>query len=143
MASLAKRPSVAARCVGLGLCAIVAFASGCGSSSGGAASLEGSVTLGGKPIPPEATAFITFSSTANRAMKPVSAKIADGKYQATQVPLGPAIVGFQINQPVGPAKISERTGKEFQEEKNLLPPKYAGGVPLIVEGDATGLDFNL
>lgn len=121
-------------------CAIAA--TGCGSKSGATAHLQGSVTLDGKPLPDDATAFIMFAPDGKGADS-VSVPITKGRYDAVKVPQGPVKVFFDITRPVGPTKKSEHTGQSFRDTANLVPDKYATGIPLKVDGDDPNRDFQL
>ena len=102
--------------------------------------LSGTVTLNGKPVPSDAEAFISFTPVGGEA---VSVPITEGKYESSETPRGMVTVHFHILQKVGPVKVSERTGEEFQEEKNLVPAKYATGIQLEVTDDNTNQNFAL
>ena len=50
---------------------------------------------------------------------------------------------FYISRRVGPIKTSERTGKEYQDTANLVPPDRAAGLSLEVSEDNLKQDFDL
>jgi len=120
--------------------AVAVFATGCGGGGGGA-HLAGTVTINGETIPAEAKAGLSFEPTAEG--EAVSTSIVDGRYDVTGVPLGRVNVKFYASRPVGPVRVSERTGKEYQETQNLVPPDRAAGVTIQVDGDNLQQDFDL
>lgn len=123
------------------VCFFLLIVSGCGKGSAPTAHLGGSVTINGQPVPADAEASLSFEPVAGG--KAVSATIADGRYDAANVPQGPVLVRFYISRRIGPVKISERTGKEFQEVANIVPAQHAAGMQIEVTGDNTSQDFNL
>lgn len=127
----------------LPLCCLIGcllFTTGCSGDAGPTAHLAGTVTLRGKPLPPDAQAGISFQPATGDAVK---VKIVDGKYDSPETPQGKVVVTFHISKPVGPVKTSPRTGKEFQNIVNIVPPKYAVGIPLEVNGDNLEQNFDL
>jgi hypothetical protein len=122
---------------------IAACALGCGGGSGGGAHLQGKVTLDGKDVPADANAHIMFVPEAGKSAATVTAPIADSRYDARNVPLGPVTVHFDITQAVGPMKRSERTGAEYRDVVNLVPAQHATGIPIEVTGDKADQDFQL
>ena len=120
--------------------AVIAAAIGCSGSSS-TAHLAGTVTVGGKPIPAEAKASITFHGSGEG--QTVNVPIVDGKYDSPATPRGDVRVYFSISQEVGPVKKSERTGTDYRDIVEIVPPKYATGVALTVADDNQQQDFNL
>lgn len=120
----------------------VGLTAGCGGDSVETSTVSGTVTLGGKPIPPDAEAHIRFSSNEHPQVEPVSVPIEGGRYEATGVPQGEVTVTFNIIR-YGPEKMSERTGEPYRDQINLLPPNVAAGVPHRVSGEAMTKDFAL
>lgn len=104
--------------------------------------LQGAVTLAGRPLPADAEAFIVFATGANRATS-VSVPIVGGRYDSPCTPRGDATVFFEINQPVGPERTSDRTGLTYRDVVTLVPARYATGVPIRVEADDSSRDFDL
>jgi len=128
---------------GLALCCLLAcllFVTGCGDDLGPTAHLAGTVTLRGKPIPPDAQAGISFQPATGEAVKVL---IVDGKYDSPETPQGNVIVTFHIAKPMGPVKTSPRTGKEYQNVKNIVPPRHAVGIPIEVSEDDLNQNFDL
>jgi hypothetical protein len=122
--------------------ALLALA-GCGGSAGGGARLQGKVTIGDKDVPADAKAHIMFVPEAGESAETVTAPITGSRYDASNVPLGPVTVHFDITQAVGPMKRSERTGAEYQDMVNLVPAQHATGIRLEVTGDKSDQDFKL
>lgn len=120
---------------------LLVLAIGCGGPA--TADLAGKVTIGGKPIPDDAVGSIRFTPPNDSEGDPVSAAIEGGSYTASGVPVGVVRVSFDIAKPVGPVRHSERTGQDYQEQQNLVPPAKAAGVELTVDGDNPNQDFDL
>ncbi|GEM_PF-3462661 len=135
MSECRRRISIAV----LGLVSLAAV-SGCGGGSP-TTTVSGTVTLNGKPLPGDATASIAFSP-AKTGVAGVAAPITEGRYSCPGVPTGDVKVSFDITQPDGPPRKSDRTGEMYQEVKNLVPASFAGGIPLTIQASATH-DFNL
>ncbi|QDV73873.1 hypothetical protein [Botrimarina mediterranea] len=121
-------------------CSIAVLAAGCGPST---ADLAGKVTIDGKPLPDDAKGTLYFAPTNPDAGKAVASAIEGSAYQASGVPSGEISVSFEITQDVGPKKVSQRTGAEYQETKSLVPPSAAGGLRIDVTGDNANQDFDL
>ena len=115
--------------------------SGCGKRPAPTAHLAGAVTINGDPVPADADAALSFEPLAGG--KSVSAPITNGRYDSPQAPQGSVSVRFYISQRVGPVRISQRTGKEYQDVANLVPPQHAAGMTIQVSGDNLNQDFNL
>jgi len=131
--------------LGLSLIALVtagASIAGCGRSAAGEARLQGKITLNGKPLPEDAKAFVVFLPEGNSA-KAVSVPVTNGRYDSPNTPTGKVKVSFEITREVGPTKTSERTGQPYRDIENLVPAKYASGLPLEVTGDNSNQDFDL
>lgn len=124
-----------------GMLAVLVLASGCGKSGPPTAHLSGAVTIKGEPVPADAQAALSFEPLSGG--KSVSAQIVNGKYDAPDAPQGSVLVKFYISRPVGPKKISERTGQEYQDIANIVPPEHAAGVQIEVSGDNLNQDFRL
>jgi hypothetical protein len=120
---------------------VLFLTSGCGESSGPTAHLAGTVTIQGEPVPSDAQAALSFA--ARDGGESVSVPITNGRYDSPKTPQGPVTVRFYISRSVGPVKISERTGKEFQDIANLVPPEHAAGITIKVSGDNLKQDFKL
>ncbi|WP_146446715.1 hypothetical protein [Botrimarina colliarenosi] len=119
------------------------LAVGCGFGSSNTARVTGTVTIGGKPIPDDASALITISPASGGEVKPATAPINSGKYEAPNAPTGPVNVTFQITRPVGPKQFSERTGQEYQKQKDLVPSQRSTGIAATITGENPTLDFDL
>lgn len=114
---------------------------GCGLGGGSVAHLSGQVTLGGKPLPETAQAFITFAP-AVYPNQSVSVPITAGRYDSPKTPAGTCRVFFEITTS-GPEKISDRTGQPYRDFFNLVPARHADGIPLEVSGDNPDQNFDL
>lgn len=117
---------------------------GCGNSSlGNTAHLEGTVTLGGQPLPADAEGAITFRPTQSGQGRPVTVTIVDGKYDSPETPKGALKVFVSIVKPTGRMLKSERTGGEYQETASIVSAKYGDGIDLDVAGDKADQNFDL
>lgn len=114
---------------------------GCGRRSAAPVPVSGTVTLAGKPLPADATAFISFQP-AGAAGGSVSAPIQSGSFHCPRTPSGPVTVFFEITRPLGPPRKSDRTGEMVQETTSLVPARLATGLQLTIEGPTTH-DFDL
>ena len=115
---------------------------GCGQGGGDTVHLAGKVTLDGKPLPAGARASITFRPN-DPKVKAVTMPIVDGKYDSPQTPKGAFKASFEINVPTGKKLMSDRTGEQYDETQNVVPPKYQQGIELNVTDDNLAHDFNL
>jgi hypothetical protein len=115
---------------------------GCGGGSGSGAHLQGTVTIGGKPLPADATGNVFFAPATPGKEKAVSADIVNGKYDCPHAPVGAVKVTFNIVQPTGPEYTTDR-GVKTRDMKNLLPPSASAGVDLQVSGDNAEQNFDL
>lgn len=121
--------------------AVVLLLCGCGKASAPAIHLAGTVTIDGKPIPADAQAALSFAPS--NGGESVSVPIVGGRYDSPKTPEAKVTVKFYISQPVGPEKISERTGEKYQDIANLVPPEHEGGMVIEVQGDNTSQNFDL
>ena len=107
--------------------ALLAFLScvGCGSGGTGA-SLSGPVTLDGQPI---ASGNLQFMPATGEG-QPVSAEVKDGKYSATDVPLGKVKVMVQAFKQVG--EMDDGSGRKYPKLEPIVPPQYRDGIEIDV-----------
>jgi hypothetical protein len=122
----------------LGWCA------GCGggSSSGNTAHLEGTVTIGGQPLPADVEASILFRPTQSGQGKTVSVPVVGGRYDSPDTPIGAVKAFFTIQQPTGKVFDNDR-GAPIKESKSLVPAKYGAGLDLTVSDDNDAQNFEL
>jgi hypothetical protein len=113
---------------------------GGGSSSGDTAHLQGTVTIGGQPLPADAHGSITFRNDAGKA---VTAPIVDGSYDSPQTPRGAVKAYFTISTPTGKTYKSERTGAEVPETVSIVPASASGGLDVEVSTDKRDQNFDL
>ncbi len=73
----------------------------------------------------------------------MSAPITNGRYDSPKTPQGSVLVKFYISRRTGPVKISERTGKEYQDIANLVPPARTAGMNIEVSEENLSQDFGL
>jgi hypothetical protein len=134
---------VALRIVSLfALAMTLSWCAGCcgGSSSGNTAHLEGTVTIGGQPLPADAEGAITFRSDSGGA---ATAPITQGRYDSPATPKGAVKAYFSISKPTGKTYKSERTGAEIEETISIVPASVSGGVDVEVSGDNSDQNFDL
>jgi hypothetical protein len=105
--------------------------------------VQGTVTIGGKPIPADAQASICFSPTTVKQPNSSSAEITGGKYDASGVPKGKVLVSFIVMQPTGEVKPFEPGARAEMQMRSLVPPAKAGGVEVEIAGDNPNLNFDL
>lgn len=113
---------------------------GCGDSgpSYPVARLEGSVTIGGKPIPEGRIQFVPLDSGQGLA---TSTEIVDGRYRAEEVPLGSVSVMISATRETG--RMITEYSTPYPEIVNIIPEKYRSGVRIDVAGDNLQQDFKL
>lgn len=129
--------------VALLLAPFVTALSGCGGGSGDTARLRGTVTIGGQPLPADATGSVTFDpAQAGPDKKTVTVPIVNGQYDSPDTPTGSVKASFNIQQPDGPEYTTDR-GTKARNVKNLVPEKSIGGVSIEVAGDKSDQDFDL
>ncbi len=128
--------------VALGVLGLVSVTAGCGGEAGPpTAHLQGTVTLGGKPIPTDATAYIYFNPVDSKQGKAATATIVNGKYDSPNTPVGAVKVVFNITQPKGPEY--EERGTKVRSMVSITPPSAASGIELQVDGDKSDVNFDL
>jgi hypothetical protein len=120
---------------------VLLLISGCGKGTAPTAHLAGAVTIGGAPIPSDADASISFQLV--KGGKAVSIPITNGRFDSQNTPVGSVSVRFYISKRVGPVKKSERTGGDYQDVADLVPPDKAAGVTITVSGDNLSQNFQL
>lgn len=122
----------------------LSWCAGCGggSSSGNTAHLEGTVTLGGQPLPADVEASILFRPTQSGQGKTISVPVIDGRYDSPDTPTGAVKAFFTIQQPTGRVFDNDR-GAPIKEQKSLVPDKYGAGLDLTVSDDNDGQNFEL
>jgi hypothetical protein len=109
-----------------------------GSGSGGAAVVEGKVTVNRVPLKHGQIQFIPLSGTPGTAVK---ATIEEGKYRAEGLSTGSYSVTFGAVRSTG--KTRTEHGMQIPETENLIPAKYAAGLEMSISGDRETKDFNL
>ena len=120
-----------------------ALAAGCGQSWG---TVEGKMTLSGKPVK---RALVTFLPEAGNAY-PVT--VVDGKYESSDIPVGPAKVTVMTAQL--PPTVEEAKGGDLiapvrkkQEPIPEIPDKYqdagTSGLTLDIKRGKNTFDINL
>src|SRR6476660_2127972 len=109
----------------------------------GTVQVQGTVTIGGNPIPPDAQASIYFGPTDASQASSSSASIIDGKFNAEGVPKGKVLVTFTIMQPTGEQKAFAPGARKQMDMRSLVPTAKANGVERQVSDNNAILDFDL
>lgn len=122
----------------LGLLFVCGCFAGCGGPSYPTATLQGQVTVDGKPIP-DGTLSIT-PLTGNRGQG-MSTSIRAGKYHVEGVPQGRVRVDFNAVQATGKTVlVFDRPEPEMM---SLIPEAYRSGLEIEVKGEKMDHDFQL
>jgi len=122
---------------------VFAGAVGCGGSNSDnqsnwpAAKLHGKVTLDGQPL----TGNLSFVSQDPKIASVVSAKIVNGQYSASDVPLGKTKVLISALQATGKKEMNY--DKEVEIVMELVPEKYREGIDVDITADTSEQDFLL
>jgi hypothetical protein len=119
---------------------------GCGpaSPSEPVSKLEGTVTVGGKPLPEDAEGSLGFSPAKLGEAPPCQAKLVGGRYRSDRVPQGVVVVTFQITRRTGKMlKTSPDDIHPTPERINLVPEAVRGGLRIEVQADNPNQDFDL
>lgn len=116
------------------LCLVVQFF-GCGSS-GNLSTVQGVVTVDGKPVPKGNVSFSPLDGG-----QAVSVEIVDGRYRADSVARGPNRAHLNAFYLTGGSFFE--FGIEYPEEKNLIPEKYLAGIDVEVTEPEVQHDFEL
>lgn len=119
---------------------MVLFAlSGCGA---GGASVSGTITYQGKPLP---TGAVTFSGGENGSVT-VSSPISNGKYSMSEVPVGPVKISVTTPPPSPPPPPGTPAAAP-PTETIPIPQKYAiadqSGLTYTVKSGTQTHDINL
>ncbi len=125
---------------------LLIIAAGCGSAARTepVAKLEGTVTIGGKPLPSDAEGSVTFMPTARGEAPPAQAKIAAGHYKAENVAKGQVLATFHISRLTGKMlKASPDDVHPTPERIDLVPEASRAGVKVEVQGDTSQQNFDL
>jgi hypothetical protein len=122
------------------LWAALFFAVGCRESKPTVptATLTGLVTIDGQPIP---KGSIKFMPPSGSTAQPGSAEIVEGRYEATNVPLGQVRVMFYATKETG--KMITEYSEPYPEVVNIIPKKHQSGMDLQVASDGGQQDFAL
>lgn len=131
---MAKPPLLIA--TGFAVCVLVC---GCGGSKFPTATVEGSVSVDGQPVP---EGIITFTPLELREAKEAVAEIRDGKYRATGVPRGRVLVRFQAVKETGRV-VHDPVEGSGPEKVSIIPPQYEKGVELNIQSPNETHDFDL
>jgi hypothetical protein len=133
---------------GNGICGLLTFCLllivGCrDTASKPTAHLQGTVTIGGKEVPADADAIITFNPATVDQSRSSSSRIENGKFSVPDAPVGRVIVGFIIQQPTGEMKAFAPGARPEMQYRNLVPKEKQKGIEIEIKGDQSDLTFNL
>jgi hypothetical protein len=110
-------------------------------SSKATAHLQGTVTIGGQPIPPNAEASITVRPKEIQQANASYSVITNGRFDIPAAPVGNVQVMFYIRQPTGKTVRTDNRSQPQPEYNTLYPPEKI--VEIQVDGDQSDLNFNL
>ena len=134
----------------LGLpCLALPLALGCGKAkpNGPVVVWEGTVTVGGQPLPSDLKEAYIQVRPANpdrtNVASPTQGAIVDGKYRLENVPRGDVTVIFILTQPTGKEVLDRGSGSTFAETVSLVPKKKKQGIPATATEDNLKMDFDL
>lgn len=111
---------------------------GCGGRAFPVSTVEGAVTVDGKPVPSGTVSFSPLESNTGQA---VSTEIQAGKYRSNKVPRGKSLV--QINAFIDTGKKHVEFGIEYPKLENMIPDKYRSGIEVTVDAPTLTHDFEL
>ncbi|MEX2318023.1 MAG: hypothetical protein WD669_12775 [Pirellulales bacterium] len=125
-------------------CVLVVTGAGCPDGGSGlpTAHLQGTVTIGGNPIPSDAAARISFDPTALGQSRSTSSIIKDGRFEVRDAPIGKVQVTFGIDQKTG-KMVGPPGGRPEEGFRSLVPESKKNGVVIDVTGDDSNLKFDL
>jgi hypothetical protein len=104
-------------------------AAGCGNADSKRGTVQGTVTVNGKPPAAGAIAFTPVSGAAPTA----GGKIVDGKYSA-EVPIGLAKVAIRVSKIVGQRKLYDSPDSPVQPlMEESLPPEFNDRTELTLD----------
>ena len=129
------------RSAGLSLTCLVVVAAGCGKARPPTTIVDGSVTLGGKPLANGTISFVSQENTGGSA----AADLIAGRYQAKDVPRGKVLVYLYATRTTG-RMVGSRTNKYAPPQPeivNIIPEQYRAGVLMDVSGERMRRDFEL
>jgi hypothetical protein len=138
--TLLRIKSRAATWIALFLIAPVLAGCGSGKPKAPSARLEGTVKLDGAPI---AKGTINFIPQGSKQAQPDSAPIIDGRYAAQAVPLGKVLVMIRASKETGKMISIPDSKEQYADVVEIIPQKYAQGIPIEVSGDKPTWDFDL
>ncbi len=127
----------------LGASALVIMAAGCNSDAAPAkfpsARLEGLVTVDGKPIQ---DGMIQFAPASKAAGGVTQATIVEGRYVASQVPLGD-VTAFLFATPAPPPAPETLTTAYKPEPVLAIPERYKKGFKINVKETNPDVNFDM
>ena len=114
---------------------------GCGGEgalSKPTAHLTGTVTINGDPVPDDAdeSSLDFIPAGGGGQAHPCSAKIENGRYDASNVPQGKVTVIFHVQKLTGRMIREAAGGSLFPEMEDLVPAESQQGIKIEVTGDA-------
>jgi hypothetical protein len=111
---------------------------GCGSTDYNAVSLEGSLSVNGKPVK---EGGLTFSPLDAKRGRGVYAEVHDGRYKIANVPVGKIHVTFMAIEYTG--KDVTILGKTSPESRIIVPQEHRAGMEIEIKPNDKIRDFNL
>lgn len=107
---------------------LLGVVAGCSGTGFPVSTVEGQISVDGKPVPSGTVSFMPLESHAGQA---ISADIKDGRYRSEQVPRGKLLIMISSFIDVGEKHVE--FGIEYPKLKNMIPDKYRSGVELTVD----------
>ena len=120
------------------LIACLAGLAGCGRTAFPVSTVEGAVSVDGKPVPEGSISFTPLESNTGQ---PISTEIRAGKYHSKSVPRGRSLVIITAMQDTGEKHVE--FGIEYPKLKSIVPEKYQSGIELNVDAPTLKHDFDL
>jgi hypothetical protein len=123
---------------------LLAGVPGCPDSESGkpTAHLQGTVTIGGQPIPANAQAHVMFSPVDMSQANSSSSIIENGRFDVPDAPMGTVKVSFDVQRPTGRME-AFAPGARPEEVYESLVPEGKASTTIEVAGDKSDLNFDL
>lgn len=127
---------------------LLALSLSAGCDSGGnsnTATLKGTVTVNGEPLPDDAEGYIQFMTTEPGQAQPSAATMTGSDYAAEDVPRGKLNVIFNITRLTGRMVKEDNApgATPYPEREDLVPKKHRSGFQVDVTGDDDAFNFEL
>jgi hypothetical protein len=127
------------------LAVILVAASGCpgGGSSAETVHLQGTVLIGGRPLPADAVGSITFSPTAIGQAGSAYSEISNGRFDVPNAPKGKVKAIVSARVPIGVSSFSGSRARPEMQFRSIVPSEKEGGIEMTVEGENRDLKIEI